>query len=206
MKYCTTFETAGRFEVSNTNGGTSVFNGNNEGVFIVTSATSAAATKVNWKLNQSANAKLYVGSPVFSANLYMYTLNATLNSGSAFFGIGTPTVSGSGHTFTDSHIGFKIIKTGGATTLYATQADGTETASSALTTLANDDCLDLILKVNGTSSVDYYWRKNGSALSAATNLTTHIPTANASYLQYSISNDSTARDFSMIVTGSSYER
>lgn len=65
-----------------------------------------------------------------------------------------------------------MLYSGSDHTLYATQADGTtELASSALTTVTGADILELVAIVNGTTSVDYYWRKNGGSLSSVTTLT-----------------------------------
>ena len=117
------------------------------------------------------------------------------------------TVAGTGHTFTTNHIGFKILKAAGVVSLYGTQADGvTENATSALTTFAENDTFDLVFKVNGTSSVDYFYRKNGGALSAATNLTTNLPTANTQTLQLSSSNVSTATAFNIAFFSMRYTR
>lgn len=138
----------------------------------------------------------------------MTSLDAANGVGSYYTGLGSPTPSGSGHDFTVSHTGFKIIKTGGVISLYATQADETtENASGALTTLIDSDELDLIVKINSTTSVDYYWRKNGGSLSSATNLTSNMPSMTAAYyLQNSASNNATAVNFIIDNNGMSYER
>lgn len=148
----------------------------------------------------------YRGSPTFAIRIWASGLNEGSGAASAFYGIGVPTVNGAGHTYTMNHIGFKVIKTGGVVSLYATQADGTtESASAALTTLTTGD-IDLILKVNGTTSVDYYWSKSGGTLSAATNLTSNIPTGDTDQTQCSISNNATAVTFNMRILGMSYSR
>lgn len=89
------------------------------------------------------------------------------------------TYTGTSIDFTGKHIGFKLVVTAADTySLYATQGSGTtETVSSVLTTVSDTpDSLELCLKVNALSSVDYYWRKDGGAWSSATNLTTNLPT------------------------------
>ena len=92
--------------------------------------------------------------------------------------------------------------------LYATQADGTtENASAALTTVAAFDDLDLILQVNSTTSVDYYWRLNGGALSSATNLTSNIGRQNTTaYVTFQLTNSNTASATTMSVNTASYRR
>lgn len=136
-------------------------------------------------------------------------------SGSAFFGIGNPTVTGSGHIFTTadrSFAGFYLQRTGGVITLYAVQSDGSgsRTISEALTTVYDTDTLDLILKVNGTVSIDYYWRKNVLTLSAKTTLSTTVPSTisgtGGNNCQLSASNDATAFNFSWYAVSASYER
>ena len=109
-----------------------------------------------------------------------------------YMGIGNLTIAGSGITWTGDHIGFAITNNGASrSSLYATQASGgVETRSSALLTNINAgvDVLELFLKVNGSSSVDYYYRVNGGALSSATNLNTHVPTGGYGYFNFAIDN------------------
>lgn len=149
---------------------------------------------------------LYLGSPTFSTRV-LFTLISN-SAGSMYLGLGNPTVATTGHTFTVGHTGFKVIRSGGVNTLYATQADGAaETVSSALTTIADGDEMDLVLRVNGTASVDYYWRKNGGALSSATNLTTNMPAGTSQQAQFSIScNNVDDQAIDMTVGNASYIR
>ena len=181
------------------------------GYAVSTGATAGGSTNSLWVMTASNNSALQLGSPFFSAIVNCNSINAATNSGHFFIGIGNMTVAGTGITFTGRHIGFKIIKTGGSTILYATQGDGTtETASTALHTgLADDDCFDLMFKINGTSSVDYYTRKNGGTLSSATNLTTNIPatgTAMDKQFQIATSNVSTATTYTFGIGCLSYTR
>lgn len=208
LKISTTFETAGRFEATAVNTGTATFG--TTGVTIASGTTSASSESLYWPIGNgtNANAQIQLGSPVFACKLLMNSLVAASGAGSSFFGIGIPTVAGAGHTYTVRHIGFKILKAAGVVSLYATQADGTtENASSALTTLVDDEEIDLLFKVNGTTSVDYYFRENNGSLSAATNLTSNLPTSGLSARgAFSISNNSTAFDFNIRVFGADYER
>ena len=82
-----------------------------------------------------------------------------------------------GVDYTENHIGFKITNSGGgAVSVYGSQSDGTESATSALTTISAGDQVQLCFRYNTTGSVDYWYRKTGGSWSSATNLSTHIPT------------------------------
>ena len=201
----TNFETSARFSSASTNG-TATFN--TSGVTLATTGSATSYIRLLWAVNSApAGTKLFSGSPLFSTRLAWKS--GAASTGSAFVGIGTVTTAGSGHTWTNNHIGFIFIGNGTTTSVYASQADGsTENRSAALTTVdgGSNDVLDLILKVNSTTSVDYYWRKNAGSLSRATNLTSNLPTANEDSIQFSGSNDSTANNFTFDVGSASYER
>ena len=187
LSFSTLFETAGRFTAAVVADGTNTFGTN--GLVSLTSATSGS----------SASVTLAIGSNATTTNLFnagakwsgMFRLDTKGTTGSWYGGIGSVTVAGTGHTFTDSHIGFKVIISGSTATLYATNSGGTETATS-LGTITTNDTVWLNLEVVSTSSVNYYWRKTSGAWSSATNHTTNIPTGNMNLLQVSIANDSTA--------------
>jgi hypothetical protein len=201
----TIFETSGRFTAIN-NSGTSTFNTN--GVNLDTTATGTRAAGITWALgvvSQTAP-NVFLGSPVFTCSFLQSALGTT---GSAYFGLGAVTKDGSGHTYTTDHCGFKILITGSVASLYATQGDGsTETASSALTTTsaANTDFYEVMLKMNGATSIDYYWRKNGGAWSSATNLTANIPNSASELIQFSVSNNATATNHVINLNSASYSR
>lgn len=166
------FSNSGRQQQAVTGGGGTAFS--NDGIGISTGGNGSSLTR--WgPSGVLGTTNLEGGNPIFSATGY---LNALGTDEDMFSGMGQPTVATAAITFTGKHIGFKVVRTAsGANSLFATQADGTtENASAALTTIAVNDVIDLIVKVNGTASADYYWRKNGGALSAATNLTSNLPT------------------------------
>jgi hypothetical protein len=122
-------------------------------------------------------------------------------------GLGVVTKDGTGHTYTTDHCGFKVLAAAGVASLYATQGNGsTETASSALTTIATTDQVDVMLKINGSSSIDYYWRKNGGTWSSATNLATNLPDTASALAQFSTSNNSTAAQNNFEFIAASYSR
>lgn len=173
---------------------------------IVTGTTSGSAASDTWRIAANNAALAFAQSPVFTCTFDAVTPPLT---GEAFIGIGQPTVDGTGHTFTDNHIGFKILSASSIQSLYATQADGvTENASSVIATLVNGDAMELLLKVNGTSSVDYQYRKNGSVLSTTINLTSNMPafTTSQNSCQFSVSNKSTTGNMKLNLVSASYSR
>lgn len=201
MMMATIFETAGRFD-SIVNSGTNTFG--TAGVAMATTSTTTRAAGITWSLTNATNGNVFAPSPVFTTSIVASAVGTT---GSSFFGLGLVTKDGTGHTYTTDHCGFKILISGSVATLYATQGDGsTETASSALTTLVVNDSIDLILKMNGASSIDYYWQKNDGGWSVATNLTTNIPNTANHQCQFSVSNNSTATAQTITVTSASFSK
>lgn len=200
MSFSTTFETAARF-TSIANSGTNNFN--TAGLDMTTTATTTRAAGVTWQVTTNGG-NVFLGSPVFTAS---FNFNSVGTIGSSFMGLGAVTKDGTGHTYTTDHCGFKVLVASSVASLYATQGDGsTETASSALTTLTGSDSLDVILKINGSTSIDYYWQKNGGGWSAATNLTTNLPNTTDNLAQFSVSNNSTATTNELVMQGASYSR
>lgn len=199
----TAFESSTRFTTVNVNTGATGFG--DQGFNMTTGGTAGSSSRTLLGMAQGANDDITTGSPSFTCKFNIATLGTT---GDAFVGIGAPTVAGTGITFTVRHAGFKVIITGSVASLYATQADGTtELASSALTTIAVGDEIEVFLKFNGTSSIDYYWRKNGGAWSSATNLATNLPTSTTTKeLNFSITNQSTATTNNIYCTCASYRR
>lgn len=196
----TAFETSARF-TSIASGGTNTFD--TRGLYMDTTVTSGRVCGVRMAV-LGAGANAFLGSPIYSCFIQPSVLDTT---GNTYFGIGAVAFSGTGHIYTDDHAGFKILIAAGVASLYATQGDGTtETASSALTTLSAGDVVEVIMKMNGTSSIDYYYRKNGGAISSATNLTTNIPNTASNVLQVSTSNSNASSRQEFIVTGMSYTR
>lgn len=202
--WATIFESlaGGRFINTGSDNGTGIVN--NVGLNLSTSATSGGRVEVRGRVGLSTG-EGELDSPSFSIFMDLDTKGTDADT---YFGFGQPTLAAGGITYTDDHIGFKITwASSGTATLFATQADGaTENASSALTTVVAGDELALIAKVNGTSSVDYYWRKNGSALSSATNLTSNMSDSAANMMDWAITNNSNASLSGVRVYSSSYER
>lgn len=198
------FEKASRFNPTLGGSGAIIY-----GVFGATYQSGATAgSYVSQKLAMCRNnAYIYSGSPVFTCRCGITNTGANASfNGSAFIGLGTPTVYAPGHIFTGNHVGFKILIVSGVKTLYATQGDGSETASSALATLVNGDELELVVKVNGTTSVDYFFRINGGSWSSPVTLTTNIPTSADKEMQFSLANNNTSYEFDMDFESLSYSR
>lgn len=192
----TAFETAARFTVAVTGSGAGSFGTSGRSINTGGGVAGSADTLFNLVLAP------YLGSPTFTANVN-YTDPGGGANFTSFVGIGALTVATAGITFTGRHIGFKTV----GLNLIATQADGTtETASGTLTTITSGDNIDLAFKINGTSSVDYYWRKAGGTWSAATNLTANMPSGTTTTLQIATSSNSSANGLTLTSSGMAYER
>lgn len=187
----TAFETAARFTTALTGSGAGSFNASGR------SLSTGGGVAGSSNLTMDVDPNVYLGSPQFGARI-TYSDPGGGSGYTTFVGIGNLTVATAGITFTERHIGFKTV----GLSLFATQADGTtENVSSALTTLTSGDTLELFFKINSTTSVDYYWSKNGGALSAATNLTTNLPTTTTTTLQVATSSNNSANGLSLTARG-----
>lgn len=205
MKALAMFEASARY--TNTVTGTgAVTLPSNTGLQLETKTTAASYARVLWTIGGFASFGIFNRTPTFSCAIRCQDLVAGSGTSHAFFGLGDPTIAGvGGITFTDDHIGFKFIKSGGVVTLYATQGANAAETTTALTTVVDGDMLDLILQVNN-GSVDYYWRKNASTLSSATTLSTNLPTAAQNAITFMVSNVNTAFGTFYIIPNASYER
>ncbi len=206
--FSTLFEgpaTGTRFTQTNVLGGTAAFIGN--GVDLDTSATGSSSALISYAAGISFN--VFKRIPIWYCNFALKTIN---KSGTYYIGMGDVAVNGAGHTFTNNHIGWKITVSGaGVASLFATQADGTtENASSALTTVAANDCVEVYIVENPTAGFDYYWVLNNGALSAATNLgTTNLPlpaATSSTWIQVSASNSGSAVHQEIIASEACYGR
>lgn len=201
LKISTSWETSGRFYTVDSFGTQSSSFGNT-GFYLQTGATSnsyivkalpCAATTTNGNFNPMS------GSPVFTGT---FTLLSTGNAGSFYLGIGR---SGGGYGFSNDHAGFKVVVSGAVATLYGTNGNGTESTTSALTTLAVNDFVAVRCVVNGTSSVDYYYSVNGAAWSSKTTVSSNVGTTGIYPICASIINTS-AGNIDFYVHSSTYER
>lgn len=192
----TAFETAARFTTAVTGSGAGSFGASGRNM----STGGGVAGSSNTTMGIAPQP--YLGDPAFSA-LVQYTDPGGGSNFTTFVGIGSCTVATAGITFTDRHIGFKTV----GTSLYATVADGTtENASAALTTITSTDTLDLYFKVTGSSSVAFYWRKNGGSWSSATTLSSNLPSGTTTTLQWATSSNSSANGYTLNVYGAVFER
>lgn len=135
--------------------------------------------------------------------------------GASFFGLAELAIrtltGGNLIDYTLNHIGFKITwASSGVASLYATVANGTtETASSALSTIALNDRIELIFVCNDTNpvtTVSFYWRVNEGDLSSATIITTNLPANNTDYITAMVGNENADTQNSFAIANASYER
>ena len=197
----TSFEATGRF-VDLSSGGS--FAVGTTGLSLNTTATSGRHGGGDWTV-MSVSDGVVLGSPIFSCVLNCSTIGTDMQ---VYVGLGSVTAAAGVLTFTPNHIGFKITRVAsGAISLYGTQGDGvTESASSALTTVAAGDTIELLLDVTGSTNTKYYWRKNGGSRSTATTVSTNMPTASSQMIRFLLGNDTAATDNTMVVFGATYSR
>lgn len=176
------------------------------GTVLTTSATGTSSARASMQLIGDID-EVEKGSPI--ATLWVSTSTRGTDF-QAFFGLGQPGLSGTAYTFTAEHIGFKIIRAAsGDINLYATQGDGvTENASGILVALATGarTQLGLCIRVNSTTSVDYYYRNGaGNAWSAATNLTSNMPTTMNMSIGGGVTNATVASNTVFTLRSASYQ-
>lgn len=192
-----------RDQGTNLSGGTRTYTV--DGLVLTTNTTSGGGASVVTEFTvNSSKLSVFAGSPIFSATFGVSTIGTT---GAFYVGIGSVTINPAPMVFTPSHIGFKVLIVAGVATLYGTQSDGTESTTSALTTLTTSDIVDVFAIVSGTTSVTYYYRKNGGTMSAGEALTTNIPTADSGrYFMGAISNNASVTNSVVTIDHYNYER
>ncbi len=189
------------------------------GMQLVTTASATDSISQQWYISDNnvgnANSKVFDGSPSMGISIGRFIMNGTTSE--VYVGIGDVTVSGTaGHTWTNKHIGIRIENVGNASTwqVYATVANGTTETKTLMLTLdsATSDSnafLEFSIQVNGSASVDFWYKKNGGARSAATNIATNVPTGDANsipIMQFSLSNKNNAAVVSGYIHQAYYER
>lgn len=200
--FSTDYPASGKFVNTSVNTGTATYTAAGLTLSSGASATSSQRNLYTFQDDNVGTEPIFSGNPKISLAIYLNSA-ATL-TGSYYGGLGNITVAGTGHTFTNNHIGFKLTTTGGVTTLSGTVADGTTEATTVLATVVQDDTLMLYAVVNSGSSVTFYYDKNFGGWSVGSTVSTHMPTATGSpYFQQSVSNNSTANTFSVISTKAS---
>ena len=198
MKSYTNFETSTRFTQTVDGGGAITFD--SSGARLETSTTATSSVKNEWFATQ----QVILGSPTFSCSIEFGAIPTI--GGVGFIGLGFPaTFSGSGATFTGSHIGFSFQFQASEWRLYASNNNGGVEQFELLTTTSASDRFDFILKVNGSSSIDYYYRKNGGAL-IKTTISSGVPTSTTNKITFGMSNKGEANNIVCLVYSASYER
>lgn len=198
IKSYTSFETAARFTQVVDGGGAVTFN--TSGLRLETSATATSSATNKWFASQN----ILNNSPAFSCSIEFGGIPTI--GGVGFIGLGEPaTFTGSGATFTGTHIGFQFQYQSGDWNLYGSLNNGGTEQFSLLTTVVSTDVLDLILKLNGTTSADFYYRKNSGTLTKTT-ITSTIPSSVVNRIQFQFSNRGNANNIICLVYSASYER
>lgn len=198
VRFATMFESSSRWATNHASGSASF---DTDGVSLDTTATGSRRAHIYTSNSLAgANFKAYTGSPSFRCSFAPTTIGTT---GHTAVGIGD--MSG-GTTTTTNHAGFFLQTAAGVHSLYASNANGTtQTKSAALTTVSAGNVIDVYLKINSTSSIDYYWRVNGAAWSSVTTHSTNIPSANeAIYMGFLVAN--TTGQFVSKMLSATYER
>lgn len=207
MILTTSFETAGRFVGTTIGTGSQTFN--TTGLLIKTGGTATSSQTTDWDIGgNTTGEEMAFGSPTITFHLAMN------NSGTDFdffIGIGKPTTSGASITLTNQCAGFHIFRSGnGLVELDAVASTGATNNAVVLTTFAGGggDGFDLIMKFNGTSSIDFYYRRSGGSLSSKSTLTGFNPITllQNGVIRAAISNISVATDSDIRITGASYSR
>lgn len=200
VKFVTDYPATGKF--ANTTIGTGTATYTAAGLTLSTGATATSSQRNLFTfMNDGATYNLFRGEPRLEMALYLNS--AATITGQWYGGLGNITVAGAGHTFTGSHVGFKLVGNGTTTTLSATIANGTTETATALCTVVQNDVLLLKAVTNVDNTVSFYYNKNFTGWSIATTLAVTNSPINQStspYIQQSVSNVSTANTFSVIST------
>lgn len=173
----TAFETNSRF--TQAVGGSGASNITVNGRYLDTEASASSYAKSTWQPSPGTSGASFFTTFPMECNFSMFS-NVLGTDVQMFFGIGNITVAGSGITYTNNHIGFKIVRSAsGSATVSATVADGTTETATALTTVVVDDEIFGSFILDSASSARFWYRKNGGAWPAQTRITTNIPTASS---------------------------
>lgn len=199
MRAFTNFETAARFISTLGGSGSNTFG--NQGVTVAPGATGTSYARLLWWITQY----VFNNNPIFTCSILALSGFAT-GDGRAYIGLGAPTISGSAIAVTGiNYAGFLFQKVTNVTTLVASQCDGSGNRASAnLITVTNGDSLELFVKMNATS-IQYFYRKNGGALTLGATLTTFMPTGSETYIMFGSTNSASTDDFQVQLQCASYE-
>lgn len=205
MKISTTFEYKdNRFTLTATGfGATSL---TTEGM-ILGSGNPAGSMKAIWWMRN----KTWDSTPVCQLSLRAIASDTSNSewSGDFFFWLAySMAVANSGITFTDKHIGIKVVKRLSNTyDIVGTQADGTtEAVTSTITTMDTGDTVDLIVDIKA-SSVDLYVSVNNGAYATATLSSTNRPSGSGSSEPFFATSNRWvgSKNFNWTLCGTSFE-
>jgi hypothetical protein len=181
---------------------------------ILSANTELGGTTQSWALYDtqgSATVPIFSGNPNIGFSVANNTSSGngfTTQVGDMYFGLGTPSLSAITGQFvmTDAHIGFIIVCNGTTATVYGTEANGSsETRTSALTTVAANDTLDMRAAVTSGTSVTYYVSKNRGADVTGT-ITGTIPTSSVTpFMSYGMDTNNTVSSASFTIQTMSYQ-
>lgn len=195
----TNFETSTRF-VNTQTGSASAPSFGNQGVTVSTSATATSSSLLQWRIGN-----VYTNNPTFTCTINLLTVGP--GDARCFVGLGSPTVNGSGITYTgNSYIGFSIDKSSGVVTVSSeiNNGSGSPTGASIFSPVQGD-VIELFIRVT-SAAVFWYYRVNGGALVLGDTQTTHIPTGSGEdSVLFAASNAGSANNFQMIMQCAGYE-
>ena len=206
MKWSTIFET----ESPRWNSGLSASASkgfNNDGMYLHTGGPANGWAYYQCNMTEAeANFDPMVGNPIWSCTPRISP--GTANDFQFQMGLGDVAPYDLLTTWLNKHVGFKASRVAGGTlTLKGSQANGTtEVLTASLATIVDGDWFDLILQINGSSSVDYYVRQNNGAKSAAVNLTGSMPSGTQGRMGFGVNNMASSVETVLEVSCTSYER
>lgn len=146
------FTNSGRYVASGSGGSISF---GNSGLFM-SFTTSLVDHGRLMRLNGATSTGVFFdNNPIFNAILEVQAQPS--GAGEIYFGLGEISSSTSGHTFTQKHIGFKIVWSGGTATVSGTVADGTTESTVALSgvTVTNQNYYSAVCDSAG-GSVEFF--------------------------------------------------
>jgi hypothetical protein len=200
----TDFSSSARYTLTVGNSGANTFG--SHGLIVQTGTTAASFALARFGLASGGGGSWQLNDPTWSAIVQDSFSPDSSANGSGFVGLGITSVVGTGHDYTGDQAGFKFLSVSGVHKLYATTGNGTaETVSAELATTVEGNLIELVMHINGTSSIDYYHAKQGANLSGATNLSSNLP-GNIYEMRISSSNDNTAYRFQFYIGHMHYER
>jgi hypothetical protein len=200
MKAFTNFEGSARFISTLINSGTTTFG--NQGVTVAPGVSSTSSARLLWWISQY----VFNNNPTFTCS-FLALGSFSSGDGRAYIGLGAPTLTGSVlQLLSINCVGFRFQKVSGVTTMSAANnnADGSNYTETNLTTVADNDSMELFIKMSATD-IKFYYRKNGGTLTLGATHTTRIPTASENYIMVGVTNSAGTDNFQFQMQCASYE-